>query len=128
VIADARPLASRLLLCSGKVYFDLAKKQRDDVAIVRLEQLYPLATEELIEVVKSYPKLTEIFWVQEEPKNSGAWRYLLEPLMSLRTRHVPHAKLAYVGRPESASPATGFLKTHQFEQQQLVEEAFAKGT
>ncbi len=65
--------------------------------------------------------------MQEEPKNSGAWRYLLEPLMGLLAQHAPKAKLSYVGRPESASPATGFLKTHQFEQQTLVEEALAKG-
>ncbi len=119
---------TRLLLCSGKVFFDLAAARKgDSVAIARLEQLYPLPTAELVETLKAYPKLTEVYWVQEEPKNSGAWRYLIEPLMELIAKNAPKAKLSYVGRPESASPATGFLKTHQFEQQTLVEEALAKG-
>jgi 2-oxoglutarate dehydrogenase E1 component len=129
VIAEA-PSAkvTRLLVCSGKVFFDLAgARKADHIAIARLEQLYPLPLAELTETLKAYPKLTELYWVQEEPKNSGAWRYLLEPLMGLLAKHAPQAKLTYVGRPESASPATGFLKTHQFEQHQLVEEALAKG-
>jgi len=129
VIAEAPGAkVTRLLLCSGKVYFDLAAARKGDgVAIARLEQLYPLPVAELVETLKSYPKLTEVYWVQEEPKNSGAWRYLIEPLMDLIAKAAPKAKLSYVGRPESASPATGFLKTHQFEQQTLVEEALAKG-
>jgi 2-oxoglutarate dehydrogenase E1 component len=119
---------TRLLVCSGKVYFDLhAARKAEHVAMARLEQLYPLPMQELVETLKSYPKLTEVYWVQEEPKNSGAWRYLIEPLMALLQRAAPKAKLSYVGRPESASPATGFLKTHQFEQHTLVEEALAKG-
>jgi 2-oxoglutarate dehydrogenase E1 component len=129
VIAEpASPKVTRLLLCSGKVFFDLhANRKSEGVAIARVEQLYPLPTQELVETLKSYPKLTEVYWVQEEPKNSGAWRYMLEPLMALLAQHAPKAKLTYVGRPESASPATGFLKTHQFEQTTLIEEALAKG-
>jgi 2-oxoglutarate dehydrogenase E1 component len=118
----------RLLLCSGKVYYDLIK-QREAIkntttAIVRLEQLYPLPEHELRAVLESYSALTEVFWVQEEPKNSGAWRYLIEPLFAL-VGELSKAKVKYVGRPESASPATGFTSTHTYEQKLLVDEALS---
>lgn len=122
--------ATRLVLCSGKVYFDLAR-HRDaskdtSVAIARLEQLYPLPMAELTALLASLPQVREVFWVQEEPRNAGAWRFLLEPLMELVQDR--GARLKYVGRPESASPATGFLSTHQYEQKLLVEEAFSRGS
>ncbi len=108
---------TRLVLCSGKVYFDLAQKRdasKDfSVHLARLEQLYPLPEEELkARAADVVPQLQEVFWVQEEPKNSGAWRYLLEPLMNhgdtqLPTKPDPASTLGRV--PESASPATGFL-------------------
>ncbi|MFO0600926.1 MAG: 2-oxoglutarate dehydrogenase E1 component [Myxococcaceae bacterium] len=120
---------TRVLLCSGKVYYDLVghrfTAKNTTTAIVRLEQLYPLPEAELRETLNAYPSLKEVFWVQEEPKNSGAWRYLLEPLMHLTGELKTSPKLKYVGRPESASPATGFLSTHQYEQKLLVEEAFS---
>jgi 2-oxoglutarate dehydrogenase E1 component len=126
------PQVTRLLLCTGKVYFDLAKA-RDALkdfatAIVRLEQLYPLPEAELKEVFASLSKVKEIFWVQEEPKNSGAWRYLLEPLMTLTAELKTRPTLKYVGRPESASPATGYPSTHAYEQKLLVDEALSRGT
>jgi 2-oxoglutarate dehydrogenase E1 component len=118
---------TRLLLCSGKVYFDLVKARdaaKDfTIAIARVEQLYPLPTAELKALLASMGAIKEVFWVQEEPKNSGAWRYLIEPLMEL----VGKSTLKYVGRPESASPATGFLSTHQYEQKLLVDEALSRG-
>jgi 2-oxoglutarate dehydrogenase E1 component len=122
---------TRLILCSGKVYFDLAR-QRDaskdfSTHVARLEQLYPLPDEELRALLRSFSGLLEVFWVQEEPKNAGAWRYMLEPLMSLVNELPNRPKLSYVGRPESASPATGFLSTHQYEQKLLVEEALLRG-
>ncbi len=120
---------TRLLLCSGKVYFDLTarrlKTQNTTTAIVRVEQLYPLPETELRAVLASYPALKEVFWVQEEPKNSGAWRYLLEPMMGLVGELKTNPKLKYVGRPESASPATGFHSSHEYEQKLLVEEALS---
>jgi 2-oxoglutarate dehydrogenase E1 component len=126
------PQVTRLLLCTGKVYFDLAKA-RDALkdfatAIVRLEQLYPLPEAELKEVFASLSAVKEIFWVQEEPKNSGAWRYLLEPLMTLTAELKTRPTLKYVGRPESASPATGYPSTHAYEQKLLVDEALSRGT
>ncbi len=120
---------TRLLLCSGKVYFDLieerTKARLTNTAIVRVEQLYPLPEPELRAVLQSYPALKEVFWVQEEPKNSGAWRYLIEPLMTLTGELKQNPKLKYVGRPESASPATGFTSSHQYEQKLLVDEALS---
>jgi 2-oxoglutarate dehydrogenase E1 component len=119
---------TRLILCSGKVYFDLIFQRyatKANIAIVRLEQLYPLPEAELREVLASYPALKEVCWVQEEPKNSGAWRYLLEPMMGLVGELKSSPKLKYVGRPESASPATGFLSSHEYEQKLLVEEALS---
>ncbi|MBL8918885.1 MAG: 2-oxoglutarate dehydrogenase E1 component [Myxococcaceae bacterium] len=123
---------TRLLLASGKVYFDLAK-QRDaskdfTVHLARLEQLYPLPEEELRALLESFTALKEVVWVQEEPKNSGAWRYMLEPLMNLVNALPSRPRLSYAGRPESASPATGFLSTHQYEQKLLVEEALTRGS
>ncbi len=121
---------TRLLLCSGKVFFDL-RRARDaakdlTLAVVRLEQLYPLPVPELNALLGQLPKLALVRWVQEEPKNSGAWRYLIEPLSALIQAAHPKAALHYVGRVESASPATGYLKAHEYEQKQLVEEALAK--
>ncbi|MBX7114931.1 MAG: 2-oxoglutarate dehydrogenase E1 component [Myxococcaceae bacterium] len=121
----------RLLLCSGKVYFDLVKARdaaKDfSIAIVRVEQLYPLPEDGLKATLDAYPKLREVFWVQEEPKNSGAWRYMLEPLLHLTHNSATKPKVQYVGRVESASPATGYPKAHEYEQKLLVDEAIAKG-
>jgi 2-oxoglutarate dehydrogenase E1 component len=121
----------RLLLCSGKVYYDLAhaRDERKDgsIAIVRLEQLYPFPDEELVELFSTYPALEEIYWVQEEPQNMGAWSFLyprLEDLASSLT-HVP--MVGYIGRVEAASPATGFEKAHELEQQLIVDQAMARG-
>ena len=134
VIAETNPEVrpaevTRLLLCSGKVYFDLAKQRNAgkdfSVAIARVEQLYPLPTPELERQLALYPRLAEVFWVQEEPRNSGAWRALIEPLGALLSSK--RLSLSYIGRPETASPATGFLSTHVFEQKLLVEEALSRG-
>jgi 2-oxoglutarate dehydrogenase E1 component len=114
--------AKRVLLCSGKVYYDLLAgreaKKRDDVAIVRFEQLYPLSDDAIAEAVRRHQG-AEMVWVQEEPFNMGAWYHL----NARWPKGLP--KLACVSRPESASPATGSEKTHKFEQQLLVDNAFA---
>ena len=125
VSARGNKKIKRLLLCSGKVYFDLAqykeKNQRDDVAIVRIEQLFPLPTGQVQQLLKRYSG-AEPVWVQEESRNAGAWNYLSEHFLYNEAIGV---KLRYVGRPGSASPATGYKKVHEKEQQRLVEEAFA---
>lgn len=112
----------RVLLCSGKMYFDLSEKQiadkRDDIAIVRLEQLYPLPLKQLNALRAKYKK-AEWVWVQEEPQNMGAFWYLQ---MSAGAEGFA---MRYISRPASASPATGFAKKHAAEQAGLVEQAFA---
>jgi len=122
---------TRLLLCSGKVYYDLAAERdaRKDttVALARLEQLYPFPEEELTSLMAALPNLSEIFWVQEEPQNMGAWRYIFPLLNKLASSRPRSTSLSYVGRSEAASPATGYDKAHKLEQQTIVEEALAKG-
>jgi 2-oxoglutarate dehydrogenase E1 component len=122
--ATANPdLVTRVLLCSGKVYYDLAKK-RDElqtvaVAIVRAEQLYPWPEEQLAAVLGRYRRCREWVWVQEESQNMGAWSFA-EP--RLRAMHFP---FEYVGRDASASPATGSHHVHEREQELVVSGAFA---
>ncbi|HEY8428661.1 MAG TPA: 2-oxoglutarate dehydrogenase E1 component, partial [Sandaracinaceae bacterium] len=118
--------AKRILACSGKVYYDLVegreKRGRDDVAIVRFEQLYPIRPQELRDVFAPYADGTELVWVQEEPLNHGAWYYINAHLPSLLGDRLP---LRCVARPPSASPATGSKQAHELEQRALVEGAFA---
>lgn len=115
---------NRLLLCSGKVYYDLLDKKhkegKDDVAIVRIEQLYPLDKELLESLLKSYSNAKEIVWVQEEHRNQGAWHYLA-PILFMRLGEGQN--LHYVGRLPSASSATGSSRIFTEQQNKLVEEA-----
>ncbi|MEZ4631691.1 MAG: 2-oxoglutarate dehydrogenase E1 component [Deinococcales bacterium] len=127
VIADSYVQAKkvkRVLICSGKVYYDLKARReaekRDDVAIIRLEQLYPLPEKELAEALKSYKKSLDVIWVQEEPFNMGAYFYLRVKF----PEGILGRKLKQVTRPESASPATGSGNSHKIEQQRLLTEAF----
>jgi 2-oxoglutarate dehydrogenase E1 component len=119
----------RVVLCSGKVYYDLLQHRRekgvDDVAIVRLEQLYPFPMVSLPRVLGPY-RNAEIVWCQEEPENMGAWTYLDRRLEKvLGGMNVSAKRPHYVGRTEAASPATGLAKTHAAEQAALVAEALA---
>jgi 2-oxoglutarate dehydrogenase E1 component len=116
----------RLLLCTGKVYYDLleARDERgiEDVPILRIEQLYPLASDELLGALVELPEGSEVVWVQEEPTNMGAWPYIkLHFADDLAKRF----KLRQVTRAESASPSTGSMATHKLEQAELIDEAFA---
>ncbi len=124
---------TRLLLCTGKVYYDLVKardeRKDNSIAIVRVEQLYPFPVDELAGLVAKMPKLTELLWVQEEPRNSGAWHFMYPRLHDLAAaRGQNPLKVGYIGRAEAASPATGFYQTHNLEQQLIVEEAILRGT
>jgi 2-oxoglutarate dehydrogenase E1 component len=111
---------TRVLLCTGKVYYDLLEKQqedkRKDVAIVRVEQLHPFPMNQLDEVLKKF-KNPDIFWVQEEPSNMGYWTYMLRTIAN-------KAGLQLISRKSSASPATGYAKVHKAEKAALVEKAF----
>ncbi len=125
VIDDASAKAAKvktLLLCTGKVYFDLLDKKRndkrEDVAIVRLEQLYPLPEKQLEAIFAKY-KTAKVKWVQEEPANMGSWMYLLFQYNCRRTFEL-------VSRETAASPAVGFKKKHDQQQAELVERAFEK--
>ncbi len=118
----------RIVLCSGKVYYDLLQAREEgkigDVALVRLEQVYPFPEAELIAELANYPHATELVWCQEEPQNMGAWTFLDRRLENLLTQTGNRIKRPlYVGRPEAASPATGSLKRHNAEQSALVSKA-----
>jgi 2-oxoglutarate dehydrogenase E1 component len=120
---DAKKL-KRLVICSGKVYYDLLKYRQqneiDDVAIARLEQFYPFADDEIQEQLKDFKNIKDIVWCQEEPKNMGAWNFVAPRFMELLQ---DGQKLTYAGRQASASPAAGQKKIHQAEQDKLVEDA-----
>lgn len=111
-----------LLFCSGKIYYDLLeereKQEIKDVAIIRIEQLYPFPNEQIQEILKQYKKAKDVTWVQEEPRNQGAWIYM-ENLLG----HLCRTRLNYCGRAPSPSPATGYFKVHVKEQSSIVEEA-----
>ena len=115
---------SRVILCSGKVYYDLlAERRRRNIAnaaIVRIEQLYPFPGRDLDAVMRNYPAAAEVVWCQEEPQNQGAW---YPTRHHLRAALRGQQKLRYVGREASPSPAVGYYKLHQLQQQQLVERA-----
>jgi 2-oxoglutarate dehydrogenase E1 component len=116
----------RVVLCTGKVYFDLLeardKAGHRDVALVRLEQLYPLPAEPLRELLGRYPRSAELSWVQEEPRNMGAWRFVREAVLD-GLLDIDDRTLRYVGREPSAAPAPGSLKVHLAEQESLVRQA-----
>ena len=117
----------RVLMCTGKVYYELleSREQRgiDDVAIVRIEQLYPLSSSELFEALLGLPDGSEIGWVQDEPTNMGAWPYLK---LIFGDEFAERFKLKRISRTESASPSTGSMATHKLEQTELIDEAFAE--
>ena len=112
------------MLCSGKVYYDLAghelRGQADSIAIGRLEQLYPFPVAAAGELVRSYPRLEELVWVQEEPQNMGAWRAIRHRLEETLPGGV---KLRYAGRPWRASPSEGYPTAHLREQDRILREA-----
>jgi 2-oxoglutarate dehydrogenase E1 component len=114
----------RVVLCSGKVYYDILeekeKQQKEDVAIIRLEQLYPLPLKQLNSIITKYQKAIHWEWVQEEPVNMGAWKHI-----SLNFNAVP---LHHVARPASGSPATGSSRLHKIQQKLVVEKALGKCT
>jgi 2-oxoglutarate dehydrogenase E1 component len=131
VIDEADPIrpeaVERVLLCSGKVYFDLLEARREradqEVAIVRVEQLYPFPAEAVAAALRRYGRATTVRWVQEEPRNQGAWSNL-QPLLPgcLDPRHT----LECASRPPAASPAVGYLHRHLEQQRELLEDAFAR--
>lgn len=126
VVQDAKKV-KRVLLCAGQVYYDLAaaRKERgldEDIAIVRIEQLYPFPTEQVAAELARFPQAREVMWVQEEPRNQGAWyqiRHRLEGLLGAKQA------LSFAGRPSSASPAVGYMSKHVAQLKAFVEEAMS---
>ncbi len=120
---------TRVILCCGKVYYDLVAARREkklnNIAIVRLEQLYPFPQDSLAKELAKYPKATEIVWCQEEPRNQGAW-YWFASRHHLDTQLGAKQKLLLVSRPASSSPAVGYLAKHNEQQKALVESALGK--
>jgi 2-oxoglutarate dehydrogenase complex dehydrogenase (E1) component-like enzyme len=116
----------RVLLCSGKVAYDLGAYRESegiaDTAIVRVEQLYPLPGQQIREALDRYPNATDIAWVQEEPSNMGAWQFMAINL----PEQIGGRTLRRVSRKASASPAVGSAKVHEVEQRQLSTEAFGR--
>ncbi|WP_428609228.1 2-oxoglutarate dehydrogenase E1 component [Sedimenticola sp.] len=117
----------RVVLCSGKVYFELLKARRvkniDDIAILRVEQLYPFPRRTLKALLESYVSMSELVWCQEEPRNQGAWYQIQHHLRVSKPRQVA---LGYAGRAPSASPACGNGRLHQIQQQDLIEHALSE--
>jgi 2-oxoglutarate dehydrogenase E1 component len=117
----------RVIACSGKVYYDLVKKRDEkksgDVAIIRVEQLYPFPHKAFAAEMKKYANASEIVWCQDEPQNQGAWFFVQHYIHE----NMPEGmKLGYAGRPASASPAVGYAHLHQEQQKALLDQAFAK--
>lgn len=117
----------RLVLCSGKVYYDLRDARRHaglvDVAIIRLEQMYPFPEVDLWEVLAPYTSLTDVVWCQEEPANQGCWYSSQHHMKRIVYQHNDKLQLEYAGRDASASPAAGYMALHIKQQQQLINEA-----
>ena len=132
VIGEIDPIApakvERLILCSGKVYYDLLEKRREagreDIAIVRIEQLYPFPEETLAEVIRPYQNLKHVVWCQDEPMNQGAWYCSQHHMHKVVGAHNPNLSVAYTGRAASASPAVGYASLHAEQQAQLLHDAF----
>jgi 2-oxoglutarate dehydrogenase E1 component len=125
--AAERARVRRVVLTSGKLYYDLLKaredKHLDGVALVRLEQLYPFPTEPLARALERYPRSAELVWAQEEPQNMGAWRFIRERFLDEGVPGAGDRQPRYVGRPPSASPAAGSYKLHLQEQEAILEGA-----
>jgi 2-oxoglutarate dehydrogenase E1 component len=125
---ERRDAIQRLVLCSGKIAVDLTSTAKtrsepvDWVAVARVELLYPFPADALRDLISSYPHLREVVWLQEEPRNMGAWSYMAPRLAPLLPEGVP---LRYIGRPERASTAEGSPEDHAREQARIVQEAYA---
>lgn len=119
--ADAKNV-KRLAFCSGKVYYDLIERREkegvNDIAFIRIEQLYPFPHKQVAEIVKKYSKAKDYVWIQEEPENAGAWRHVKHTIKDLN--------LSYIGRDEAASPATGYAKRHNQETEDIMSAVFPK--
>ena len=120
---------TRLVLCGGKVYYDLLEKRREkelnNTAIVRIEQLYPYPEQRLAEILEAYPNVPELVWTQEEPKNQGAWLFIAPRLYDDVMKAGKQVRISFAGREASAAPACGSPYLHAKQQAQLINDALA---
>ncbi len=133
VLDDPQPqakTAKRILLCSGKIYYDILAEQQkrgiNKVALLRVEQLYPWPEQQLAKILNNYPQAQEIFWVQEEPRNMGAWSYIFNQWSggySEFSKLINNRNIQYIGRERGAAPAVGSMKIHLKEQKEIIEKA-----
>ena len=119
----------KVILCSGKVYFDLLeareKLKKNDVLLLRIEQLYPFPVKSLVKEIKAYKNNAKFYWCQEEPKNMGAWFSVRDYIQwTLDYIEATNNKISYIGRDTAASPATGYAKRHLSQQQEIIEKVF----
>mgnify|MGYP003344051354 FL=1 len=125
LVADDK--IKRVVMCSGKVYYDLLEERDrrgiDDIYLLRIEQYYPFPALSLVKEMERFKK-AEVVWCQEEPKNQGAWNFIEPNIEWVLTRiGADHKRPVYIGRPASASPATGFASMHKAQQEALVNDA-----
>jgi 2-oxoglutarate dehydrogenase E1 component len=120
--SQTRDAITRLVFCTGKIYYDLAAKRAPHVAIVRVEELYPWPGNQVAQIVDLYPAIEEVVWAQEEPKNQGAWSYVA-PRLRVSTGNA--LMMRYIGRPDRASPAEGYAEAHKKEQDRIIAEVNA---
>jgi len=117
-VGERRDEVQRVVFCTGKLYYDLTAKDRPaNIAIARVEELYPWPAEQVSRIVDLYPNVVEVVWAQEEPKNMGAWSYVAPRLRACTGNAM---LIRYIGRPERASPAEGYVASHQAEQARIV--------
>jgi 2-oxoglutarate dehydrogenase E1 component len=122
IASENREDVTRLVFCTGKIYYDLAARRGAHVALVRIEELYPWPGTQVAQIVDAYPSIEEVVWAQEEPKNMGAWSYAA-PRLRVSTGNA--LLMRYVGRPDRASPAEGYAEAHKVEQERIVTEVNA---
>lgn len=120
-VANAKSV-NQIVFCSGKIYYDLTERREkesgNEIAIIRVEQLYPFPHKQIKEIIKKYSAAKHFIWAQEEPENAGAWRHV--------KHHADYLNLKYAGRDEAASPATGFSKRHAEESEEILKKVFTK--
>ena len=122
VASQQRKSITRLVFCTGKIYYDLAAQRAPHIALVRIEELYPWPGNQIAQIVDLYPAIEEVVWAQEEPKNQGAWSYA-SPRLRMSTGNALLTR--YVGRPDRASPAEGYAEAHKKEQERIIAEVNA---
>ncbi len=122
VASENRQAVTRLVFCTGKIYYDLAPKRAPQVALVRVEELYPWPGNQIAQIVDLYPAIEEVVWAQEEPKNQGAWSYVA-PRLRMSTGNALLTR--YIGRLDRSSPAEGYAEVHKTEQARIIAEVNA---